>query len=179
LKPIFKKSADWKLQRTESNPNPNVLERVVFMHASGKWQIVADGYRGKAIKQCTVDFFAALASAEPPEMVPIVAYIGHNGLMDFAIPESATAAKGAGRKAIVLCCKSREYFEGPLAKIGAKPLLLTNQLMYPGAFILSATLDGWMAGESGEQIRSRAAAAYSKNQKISVKTARGVFYVPE
>jgi hypothetical protein len=32
-----------------------------------------------------------------------------------------------------------------------------------------------MAGETPEQIRQRAAAAYAKNQKISTKAAAGVF----
>ena len=47
--------------------------------------------------------------------------------------------------------------------------------MYPGAFILHAALEGWMNGESFSEIRQRAAVSYARNQKISIKAARGVF----
>jgi len=176
LKPVLKGAGGWKLERTESNPNPDIIERATFRHKGGKWELVANVYRGSAIRQCTVDFFAALAGEEPRDRLPLVAYIGHDGLMDFALPETATARRGPGREAIVLCCKSQGYFAPHLEKVGAKPLLTTTQLMYPGGFILSAALDGWMAGETPAQIRQRAAAAYARNQKISVKAAAGVFF---
>jgi hypothetical protein len=175
LKPVLRASANWKLTRTDKNPSPEVIERAVFTHRSGKWEMVADVYRGSAIKQCTVDFFAALASDKPRAQMPLVAYIGHNGLMDFTLPVVVGAPKGPGRQAIVLCCKSNEYFQQGLEQAGATPLLTTTQLMYPGGFILRAAADGWIAGETPEQIRQRAAAAYAKNQKISVKAAAGVF----
>ena len=175
LKPVLKASGIWKLERSEANPRPEIIERAVFSHKSGIWEIVADVYRGTAIRQCTVDFFTALGSNEPIERLPLVAYIGHDGLMDFELPEAATARRGPGREAIVLCCKSRDFFGPHLEKVGAKPLLTTTQLMYPGGFILRAALDGWMASETPGQIRRRAATAYAKNQSISVKAASGVF----
>lgn len=175
LKPVLKTSGIWKLERSELNPRPEIIERAVFSHKSGKWEIVADVYRGSAIRQCTVDFFTALASDQPLERVPLVAYIGHDGLMDFELPEAATARRGPGREAIVLCCKSRDFFGPHLERVGAKPLLTTTQLMYPGGFVLRAALDGWMVGETPAQIRQRAATAYANNQKISVKAASGVF----
>jgi hypothetical protein len=175
LKPVLRASADWKLTRTDKNPAPEVIERAVFTHRGGKWEMVADVYRGSAIKQCTADFLAALASDTPRAQLPLVAYIGHNGLMDFALPVEAEPKKGPGRQAIVLCCKSSEYFKPALEQAGATPLLTTTQLMYPGGFILRAAAEGWIAGETPEQIRQRAAAAYAKNQGISVKAAAGVF----
>jgi YD repeat-containing protein len=51
----------------------------------------------------------------------------------------------------------------------------TTQFMYPGGFLLRAALDGWIAGDPPEKVRQRAAAAYAKNQKISVKAAAGIF----
>lgn len=175
LKPVLRASADWKLTRTEKNPSPDVLERAVFTHRSGRWELVAQVFRGSAIKACITGFFAALAGDGPREQTPLVAYLGHNGLMDFALPAEATARRGPGRQAIVLCCVSGEYFTPPLEKVGATPLLTTTQLMYPGGFLLRAALDGWVAGETPGQIRQRAASAYAKNQKISAKAAAGVF----
>jgi hypothetical protein len=78
----------------------------------------------------------------------------------------------------VLCCKSAQYFGPHLDAVGAKPLLLTTQFMYPGGFILRATLDGWLLGEKPDQLRDRAAQAYAANQKISPKAARGIFSTP-
>ena len=137
--------------------------------------LTADAYRGAAIQDCIADFFAALSSDEPLARLPLVAYIGHNALMDAALPASATAKHGPGRQAMVLCCKSAGYFGPHLGAVNARPVLLTTQLMYPGGFILHAALDGWTRGESLDAIHDRAAASYARNQKISVKAAHGVF----
>jgi hypothetical protein len=173
LPAVFKASGEWKAAPAAPSANPAVLQRAVFTHKSGNWELTADAYRGSAIRECINDFFAALASDDPN--LPLVAYIGHDGLMDFALPAAATARRGPGREAIVLCCTSSVYFGPHLAAVNSRPVLLTTQLMYPGGFVLRAALDGWVAKESPEQIRQRAAAAYARNQKISVKAAAGVF----
>lgn len=179
LKPVLRASGEWKIGGSQPSPKPEVLERAVFTHRSGRWILTADAYRGSAIRECTTDFFAALASDEPLERLPLVAYIGHDGLMDFALPPGATARQGPGRQAIVLCCKSAEFFGPHLDAVNARPLLLTTQLMYPGGFILHAALDGWIRGESAAAIHHRAAVAYARNQRISLKAARGVFVSTE
>lgn len=175
LKPVLKASGEWKLVSAVAGPKPEVLERATFAHRSGKWMLIADAYRGSAIRTCTTDFFAALSGDEPLANLPLVAYIGHDGLMDFRLPPEATAKRGPGRQAIVLCCKSDGYFAPHLAAVNARPLVLTTQLMYPGGFILRAALDGWMRGEDAAALCDRAAVSYARNQHISVKAARGVF----
>lgn len=191
LKSYFKRSKAWKLVQTRAKPAPAVLERLVFRHAeSGAW-LVADAYRGSRIRQATVDFLSAAAGARAEATsvtrnqkftelragggAALVAYIGHDGLMDFRLAPGEAPRGEAGKAAIVLCCKSADYFEGPLREAGARPLLLTTQLMYPGSFILHAALEGWLKGEGVREIRERAAKAYAGNQGISVKSARGVF----
>jgi hypothetical protein len=47
--------------------------------------------------------------------------------------------------------------------------------MAPEAYTLKDALDGWMAGETSEQIRERAARAYAKYQKISMNAALRLF----
>lgn len=175
LKPALKAGTEWKLVSSAAGPKPEVLERATFMHRSGKWVLVADAYRGSAIRTCIVDFFAALTSDEVVEKFPIAAYIGHDGLMDFPLPPEATARRGPGRQAVVLCCKSDAFFSPHLATVSARPLVLTTQLMYPGGFVMRAVLDGWTRGEAASALCDRAAASYARNQKISVKAARGVF----
>ena len=175
---VFRKSPDWKFLGREPGPKPAILERMRFQHKSGKWQLVADAYRGSAIRECTVDFFHALTSAEPVDHLPLVAYIGHDGLMDFPLPAEAVPQRGPGRQAIVLCCMSERFFGPHLKAAGAVPLLTTTQLMYPGGFILRDVLAGWTRDESPAQIHMHAAAAYSHNQGISAKAAYGVFATP-
>ncbi len=46
--------------------------------------------------------------------------------------------------------------------------------MAPEAYILHDALEGWTNGETDEQVRNRAAAAYSKYQKISLKSAQNL-----
>jgi hypothetical protein len=72
----------------------------------------------------------------------------------------------------VLCYFAHVEKSEPLP---TKPVLLITQLMYPGAMILEAAIEGWIKGESHEQIRLRAAQAYAGNQKTSVKAALTVF----
>jgi len=108
-----------------------------------------------------------------------VAYIGHNGLMDFAIEwPKKEPDKNVSKPAIVLCCISSRYFGPPLKGVGASPLLLTTQLMYPGAFVLHDALEAWVGGGGSMALREAAARAYAKNQHISVKAAAGVFSGP-
>jgi len=179
LKPVLKASGEWKFASSGVGPKTDVLERASFSHHGGKWTLVADAYRGSAIRTCLADFFAALSSDEPIANFPLVAYIGHDGLMDFQLPPEVTAKRGSGRQAIVLCCKSDGYFAPSLTAVNARPSVLTTQLMYPGGFILRVAPDGWTRGEGAAALCERAAASYARNQGISVKAARGVFTTGE
>jgi hypothetical protein len=191
VKAEFRNSSEWKLVKTVHNPKPSILERVVFEHKSGTF-LVADAYRGRNIRNALEDFFAVLAGRSIENEresilqmnreiragsgASLVAYLGHNGLMDIKF-ESLPAGRST-KETVVLCCESQNYFESILAGYGAKPVLLTTQLMYPGAMVLEAALEGWIKGESREQIRIRAGTAYARNQKINVKAGIGVFSKP-
>jgi hypothetical protein len=175
LPPVLRASRDWKHVSTGPGPKPTVLERAIFLHRAGKFEIVADAYRGTAISECIVDYFHALSSDTPIEALPAVVFMGHNGLMDESLPDEAAAKRGPGRRAAAVCCISKRYFAPHLEKVNATPALLTTQLMYPGGFLLREFADALVAGDSPERLRQRVAAAYARNQKISVKAAAGVF----
>lgn len=166
----FKRSANWKVSVPEGKPAEPVLERFVAKHKTHAVSLVAEAYRGSAIQQCLLDFEAAVSGGK----TDLVFFVGHNGLMDFALP-SPTAGSGAGTEVAVICCKSREYFLGRLGAMGAVPVLLTEQFMYPGAFLVHDAIEAWAAGGGAKEIRAAAGKAYAKNQKISVKAATGVF----
>lgn len=166
----FKKSSRWKVEASEEDVNETILRRMRLRHADGGITLTAEAYRGSRIRQCLEDFEAAAARDEHD----LVAFIGHNGLMDFSLP----APKGATENdtdVMVLCCKSAAYFRERLEGLGCRNALLTEQFMYPGAFILHDALEAWRAGGSVAEIRVAAGEAYAKNQGISVRAGTGVF----
>ena len=188
IKTFFaRKNKDWELISVTPNPTADILERCVFKHRRESILMVADAYRGKEISKTTVDFLQATAG-KPGEKLKVgdvefhtggsadlVAYIGHNGLMDFKLSSHPKRRDDRQRRAIILACASKSYFSPALQQSGATPLLWTTNLMAPEAYVLSAAIDGWMKKESDEQIRLRAADAYHKYQNCGVRAARALF----
>lgn len=191
VRTFFRKSSDWKEISSVLKPKPYILERVVFEHSASHAIFVADAYEGKEIKQALTDFFNAAAGQNPevisipatsgssheavPASADLVVYVGHDGLMDFSLPLEFPNPSGRSRSAIMLACASRSFFKDLLRKTGAQPLLWTTGLMAPEAYTLKAAVDGWILNESAEQVRQRAAAAYSKYQKCSLSAATRLF----
>ncbi len=176
LRSFFKSSKKWKLIKTESNPSDGILERLVFHHTKhSNVKLIADAYRGSEMKLCLADFFDAAVSKDEPAQ--LVAFVGHNGLMEHGrdLPTPARAEGSPGRDVISLSCVSHSWFSRRFASAKLRPVLLTEQYMYPGSFVLHDALEGWLVDETRTQIRERAGRAYAKNQKISVKAATGVF----
>jgi hypothetical protein len=187
VRTFFSKSRDWELVSTRANPRDAVLEQCIFKHRRHDLFLVADAYQGKYIQKATNDFLEA-AAGRPGEKLSlenvefstdgsaeVVVYIGHNGLMDFKLSHIPTNRDKRARNTIILACASKQYFSGPLKSTGAHPLLWTTNLMAPEAYVLDAALQGWIAKEAGEQVRSRAAAAYAKYQRIGIGGARSLF----
>jgi hypothetical protein len=166
----FKKSEEWKATESVADISKTILRRMVLVHRTKEARLTPEAYRGSAIRECVEDFEKAIASGA----YDLVAFIGHNGLMDFALPEP-TVGKPGKTDAIVLCCVSDRYFRPRLEKLGCRPVLLTKQLMYPGSFLLHNALHVWLRGGSTSEIRSAAGQAYAQNQKISVRAATEVF----
>jgi hypothetical protein len=186
VKTFFARSADWQLISQRQRPKPDVLERCVFKHRATNVYLVADAYQGDRIQQAITDFLSAAAGDHAEEVsvrggvstIPaggaanLVAYIGHDGFMDFQLPSLPRQKNAARREAIVLACISKTYFAEAVRTTGAHPLLWTTGLMAPEAYTLKDALDGWIAGESDEQIRERAARAYDRYQKCGIRGAR-------
>lgn len=191
VKTFFSKSKDWEVVSQAKNPGATVLERVVFKHRQRELYMVADAYQGKEIRKTTVDFLDSAAGRVGQTIrvktrngdvdlhthgsADLVAYIGHNGLMDFALPTSPTGRDQRGRRAIILACASKQYFDKALLQTGATPLLWTTHLMAPEAYVLSAAIDGWANKESDEAVRVRAAKAYHEYQNCGLRAADRLF----
>ncbi len=191
LKTFFIKSRDWRLVSDTLDPKYAVMERLVFKHRSHDVYLVADAYRGFEIQRAIMNFLAS-ASGGINEVLEfnvdskkielnigggadLLAFVGHNGLMDFRLPSYPEKQDDARREAIILSCASKNYFATPLRRTGAQPLLWTTNLMAPEAYILQAALAGWMLGEDGESVRQRAAEAYNSYQKCGLKSAQSLF----
>jgi hypothetical protein len=188
VRTFFSRSADWSRIQCEKGPKAEILQRCVFRHQATNVYLVADAYRGIEIRQAILDFLDS-AAGDGAEAISLpdassrlkltirgganlVAYVGHDGLMDFQLAKLPQKKNEARRDAVVLACASKQFFAEPLRASGAYPLLWTTGLMAPEAYTLKSALDGWIAGGSGEEIRDRAAQAYDKYQKCGLRAAR-------
>ncbi len=187
VRTFFSKNKDWELISVTPSPSATIIERCIFKHRHSSTLLVADAYRGKEISQTIRDFLEA-AAGKPGEQLKagnvqfhtggsadLVAYVGHNGLMDFQLHSLPQRRDDRQRRAIILACASKFYFSPALQQSGATPLLWTTNLMAPEAYVLSATIDGWLKKENDEQIRLGAADSYNKYQHCGLKAARGLF----
>lgn len=171
FKSIFARSKSWRLEKAEPNPSTQILDRRIYRHAAKDCILVAEAWRGKNIHQCLEAFFASLRDRK----CDLTAFIGHNGLMDEPVAVSVLGPEARPTDAIILCCVSGSFFKPHLAALKVRPVLTTEQLMYPGSFLLRDALDVWLRQGSLPEIRMAAARAYAANQRISVKAAAGVF----
>jgi hypothetical protein len=189
VKTHFGASREWRMVSAVENPAPKVLERVVYKHKTLDAYLVADAYRGAEIKQATADFFNVASGNLNPTFedggktyglglgaaTHLVAYVGHDGLMDFQLPSLPKRRDDVRRDAVILACISKKYFAAGLKETGAHPLVWATNLMAPEAYVLKAALDGWLAGEDGESVRLRTAKAYDKYQNCGLRAAQGLF----
>ncbi len=190
VKTFFKRAGDWKLLASIQNPTSEILERLVFKHSAKEVFLVADAYRGREIKRTIADFFEFSAGRGTKTIkvkagneielhiggsADLIAYVGHDGLMDFSLDSLSQKADNRRRDTVMLACISKRYFAEPLRATGANPLLWTTGLMAPESYVLKAAVDGWIVGESGEQTRKRAATAYNQYQHCGPNAALKLF----
>lgn len=188
MRTYFQRSALWETVVVEKNVSDVILERAIFKHISGEIILVADAYRGTAMRQCLSDFFDSMAGRRKENITydkgqkridvmnnSLSVFIGHDGLMDMQFSVYPEGVKDNKREAMIFCCYSREYFKVAVQSAGVRPLLWTTGLMSPEAYTLHEALEGWKAGEAGESIRKRAAEAYQRYQKCGLKGAMNLF----
>jgi hypothetical protein len=186
VRSFFKNSKDWVLI-TKKPIDTLILERLVFKNKTNNYYLVADAFDGRYIKTAINTMLHSTAGHSkdtihlPKTVIGIngnaalLAYIGHNGLMNFDLSESFQTLDKKQRTCIVLVCKSAEYFAPILRAAGAKPLLLTTDLMCPEAYTLHDALTGFLRNESDEMIRTRAVKSYIKYQKCDMAKSENLF----
>ncbi len=191
------RSQGWTTVSIGGATGPEVLDRIVLKRRVRRGTqpatvyLVADAWDGALIRKA-ISRFLDMAAARGREAVVadsltlgvggeahLVAYVGHDGLMDFDVPAPREDPAAAPRDAVVLACASKPYFLDKLRTAGAHPLLLTTGLMAPEAYTLDAVVTAWAAGETPAGIRDRAARAYDRYQKCGVAAARRLFWLSE
>lgn len=195
VKKYFKNNG-WKIiSLAESNFPENVLDRTIFQKTinSRNVFVVADAWKGARIANA-IEFFLNIAGGNNVQNIRcqynnkeillsaggkshVVAYVGHNGLMDptflgynpkltnMKMKNITPSEKNPPKSSIVLACESKKYFINKLKKLGSFPLLLTNGKMFPAASILDISLNVWCFGKSEKDVINAAAEAYYQNQK--------------
>lgn len=185
IRTYFKNSKEWRLIKSTKLDSVR-LERLIFKSLNSNYYLIADAYDGQFIEQCTKDFLKS-SSGNMKDTIHVnnsiigsagnsqlIAYIGHDGLMDFQIHESFQNTDRKKRDVIILACYSKHYFSPHLQKSNVNPLVWTSGLMCPEAYTIHDAISAYLKNETNEQIRTRAALAYSKYQKCSVKASRNL-----
>ena len=184
VKTHFDRSEEWKHVPCDSSAETHILDRAIWKHRDSAVYVVAEAYDGRNIREATLDLltYASGKIARPVKAggvslnaggaADLVAYVGHDGLMDFQLEETFTGPTTNTRQTIILACISKRFFAEHIRATLAQPLLWTTGLMAPEAYTLKAALEGWVMRESPAAIRERAAAAYDKYQRCGINGAR-------
>jgi hypothetical protein len=182
VRTFFKKSQYWvflKATRIDSIR----MERIVFKHKTKNVYLVADAYNGKYIKNCTIDFFKSCAgqfkdTLHVKEKIigingnsKLIAYIGHDGLMDFDLSDTYKNSDVKIRQTIMLACVSKRFFAPHLKMTKANPLVWSTGLMSPEAYTLHDAIIAYINNKSAETVRISAAKAYHQYQRCGEKAA--------
>lgn len=185
VKTFFSSQNNWQLlSGKKSDAGSLVLERLVFKYRGKEIYLVADAYDGKEIKSCTINFLKSCSGNYSDSVLvnsktiycggasEIISYVGHDGLMDFQLTDTYKAVDTKKREAMIFACVSKGYFAKHVKNTGAIPVVWTSGLCSPEAYSLSAALKSRIENEPVENAAIRAAAAYSKYQKCSLRAAQ-------
>ena len=199
VKTFFRRSKHWRevpagQVAVAREYGGSILDTAVFESAGpgAKVYVLAEAFDGARMDVALRQFFEAAAGrlsrivawgTRPNQVVVLaggaadmVCFVGHNGLMDRKPGRLPSKAAGLNPScAVVLACKSREYFAEPLRRAGCPPLITTTGLMAPEAYTLEAIVRSWSAGRPAATVHARAAEAYAKYQKCSLPAARRLF----
>jgi hypothetical protein len=196
VRTFFRKSEHWREVHTWVGPEGGIVrEGAVFVSRTGpEVYVVAEAFDGAKMEPALRAFLSAcnggvdrreivIGRGSRQVVLPLgsradmICFLGHNGLMDMAPPEVAPGRSGAPHPgiAVVLACRSRDYFTTLLEDAKCRRRVVTTQLMSPEAYTLDGIVRSWALGDTAAMIREAAAAAYAKYQKCSLAAARSMF----
>lgn len=175
-------------RKTTDTGDKDVLELLHYRRtvtASAAWRkrgapktfavdLVIRAWRGSAIDRALDTYAAAVSGASEAQ---IVAFVGHNRLMDldsYTWPEPGKDTKGT----IAIACHTAAYMKRDVPASTRVPLLMTNDFLFSNAAPLEAAVLAFARGGTYRTIRRDAATAYAGVQKRDPKRMMGVFTNP-
>ncbi|MDF1697947.1 MAG: hypothetical protein P1U56_19020 [Saprospiraceae bacterium] len=185
----FKTYTNWKLILSEKNTSNTILERVVFkkkMSNETEIYIIADAYRGDAMKECLKDYLNSIAGNSDDHIkiknkslgigsnADLIIFNGHNGLMDYHL-DIVPSTDQISRETAVIGCLSHKYFKDHLLASKGYPLLMTTNLMAPEAYVVESVIESWIQLEDEKTIRKNTGIAYHTYQKCGINGATNLF----
>lgn len=185
----FSRSKDWQVIARETysisvRKDSVVLDRLLLRHRRQGVYLLAEAFDGRNMKETITEFLGAAAGQLPRVVKPegrdslyfggnadLLAFVGHDGLMDFSLDQQFKGDTVNKRETMILACYSKRFFGPHLQSTGAQPLLWTSGLMAPEAYTLYDAIDAWIARKPAKQIQQAAAKAYSTYQRCGMQAA--------
>lgn len=179
----------WKREVQAETGDKDVLALHVYrrtLRAPAAWRragaprtfevrVVVHAWRGTAIDRALARY-AAEVSAE--DGAHIVAWVGHNRLMDLAAFAWPLPAKETTKGTIAIACHTAAYMEAAVTAPTRVPLLMTRDFLFANAAPLEAAVLAFARGGSYARIRGAAAEAYAGVRKRPVAKIAGAFTNP-
>lgn len=185
VRTYFRKSNYWK-EVGKLSPDSIRLERLVFRSLiDTQVYLLAEAYKGAEIKTCMNDFICSahghLKTTDDVKgktlsfggNAELLAYIGHNGLLEFGLDKPDLADQKI-RKIIALACYSKHSLSQYCQHQSVQPLVLSTGLMAPEAYTLHDALNAYIKNQPIDSIRMAAASAYHRYQKCGLKAAKNL-----
>ncbi|WP_027418084.1 hypothetical protein [Crocinitomix catalasitica] len=184
-KAYFKKLPDWKLRYDELDIDSNVLERMVFEKEfeGQKVYLIADAYRGDRMEETINNYLSAISGAHKDSILlnnnttivaagnaDMVMFNGHNGMMDAIHVQDWPNVDGKQKDIVMNACVSYGYLQNEFMKAGGYPLVRTNTLLYPGAYVLDQIIKDWVNGVDEKQLCLNAGRTYCQKHDCGAGT---------
>ena len=131
---------------------------------------------GGAARTLTLDDGTELAAGGAAR---IVAYVGHNRLMDveaYAWPEAT--ADGPRKGAVAIACHTDAYMHDEVPAADRVPLLFTRDFLFASAPPLEGVVRAFAEGGGYQAMRKAAAVEYARPEGKRVKRVQGAFTNP-
>ena len=125
--------------------------------------LLADAYDGAFIQSCIEEFLCTSNGQQAVDIAfedkkltfggdaDLIAYAGHDGLMEFEVDIEYQAITSKPKGVIILACYSKEFFQTHIKSAQANPLVWTTHLMAPEAYTLKAAIDAFLKDARMEQ----------------------------
>ncbi|WP_066758873.1 hypothetical protein [Crocinitomix algicola] len=184
-KAYFAKARDWELVYNQLDLDTNVLERVVFKknYPESTVYFIADAYRGDRMEETMNDYLAAIAGHRSQQVnlpshktlnvadeADLIIFNGHNGVMDYIDIKPWINNTSKRTDVVMNACVSYGYLQEELMLAGGYPLVRTNSLLFPGAYVLEQIIDDWVNDIDPVQLCLNAGRAYCKKHDCGVGT---------